>query len=314
MENVSNIDISKLSDEECYLILFAYLCSESSKYWFEFQKEVKNNKRFFPDSVLLNLVEDMKDDTVYYLRKGDCFYRARLFHDLFIEHHKKEFKELKDVIVQSYPELQGKSFNEMSYIFNNPLLFLNQELIDKIIKILKKHKTFWGYDSNESDSPPADKATAGRANPGGISYLYMCDSRNTSILEVRPMIGQEVSVATIEVLDDIRLFDLCKEDGQFSNGGDVVLHSVISRAFSEPYSGKEEDYYPTQYLCEFIRNLGFEGIRYYSSLDDKSKDIVLFNTKPDEANGLKKYKIKKSEVFLVKGFNPDILQIAPWKE
>ena len=88
-----------------------------------------------------------------------------------------------------------------------------------------------------------------------------------------------------------------------------MLHKMISMAFSEPYKGNEKDYYPTQYLCEYIKELGFEGIRYYSSLDSNAKDIVIFNTLPN-----KKYEIRSSKVHKINGYHIDMKQIAPCEE
>ena len=38
------------------------------------------------------------------------------------------------------------------------------------------------------------------------------------------------------------------------------------------------DYLPTQYICELIKNYGYEGIKFKSSLGD-GNNIVLFNSK-----------------------------------
>ena len=43
-------------------------------------------------------------------------------------------------------------------------------------------------------------------------------------MEVRPIMGQEVSVATIELSDDIKLFDFCKNNGIYEKN--TPLHSV----------------------------------------------------------------------------------------
>ena len=306
-------DLSNLTEEECWMILFLLACGDAEKNWYEFKKEVSENNRFFPKAKLLEIVRSMKDDVAFTIKKGNQFYRARLFNTFFLENHKKEMKELEDAIVQCYPELKGKTFKEMDYILNSPFSFSSMGLYEKLVSILKKRKQYWGYNSSGSDAPPCDRATAGRANPAGISYLYLCDSIKTAIMEVRPMIGQEVSVATIEMMEDVKIFDFCRTDINFVNGGDSLHYSFISRAFSEPYTGKENDYYPTQYLCEFIKELGFDGIRYYSSLDNSAKDIVLFDTKVVSASGSKKYKVKNSKVYMVKEFHLEVVQVAPWK-
>lgn len=64
------------------------------------------------------------------------------------------------------------------------------------------------YNAEESDSPPNEKIKSMRANPEGISYLYAAEDVKTAIMEMRPINGQLFSVATIEITDCIRLFDL----------------------------------------------------------------------------------------------------------
>ena len=39
----------------------------------------------------------------------------------------------------------------------------------------------------EMGCPPADMATAGRANPMGIPYLYLCKNEETTYYEVRAL-------------------------------------------------------------------------------------------------------------------------------
>ena len=116
----------------------------------------------------------------------------------------------------------------------------------------------------------------------------------------------------IKILDDIKLFDFCTDSQDFSKGGDIILHYTISRAFSLPYTGDIRDYYPTQYLCEYIKELGFEGIRYHSSIDNSAKNIVIFNTSSNETG--RKYKIVNSKVYMVNKFQAETMQIAPWND
>lgn len=313
-EDIKNIkdtnSFAKLSDDEAWLVLFLLAYADAGKYWYEFKEEISHKHRFFPKSELLDMVKGMKEAATTVLNKGQIYYRARVNTSSFLEfeHNKKILNELRKTIDESFPDLKDKSFEEVCYYFQNPIMQLDNKVSEKLDSLLSVRKEFWGYEIADIDSPPSVKATAGRANPAGISYLYVCDSRKTAIMEVRPMIGQEVSVATIELSDDIKLFDFCKNNGIYEKGGDAYIYYLISRAFSEPYTGNEKDYYPTQFLTEFIKEMGFEGIRFYSSYDSNSKNIVIFNTQSTDE---KKYIIKSSEVHLVKGYNLDYMRIAP---
>ena len=308
--NDNTNSFTKLSEDEAWLILFLFAYTDAGKYWYEFKKEVSYKHRFFPKSELLDMIKGMKEAATAVLNKGQIYYRARINDSSFLEfkQNKKILNELRNTIDESFPNLKDKSFEEVCYYFQNPIMQMDNKVSEKLSSLLSVRKRFWGYKTEDIDSPPSVKATAGRANSTGISYLYVCDSLKTAIMEVRPMIGQEVSVATVELSDDIKLFDFCKDNGIYEKGGDAYIYYLISRAFSEPYTGSEKDYYPTQFLTEYIKEMGFEGIRYYSSCDPNSKNIVIFNTQNTEG---KKYVIKSSEVHLVRGYNLDSMRIAP---
>lgn len=114
-------------------------------------------------------------------------------------------------------------------------------------------------------------------------------------MEVRPNVSQDVSIATIKILKNLRLFDFCYIDSDEEMGKSFDL-SIISVKFSTPNFGGEDNYYATQYLCEFIRELGFDGIRFYSSLNPNGKNLVLFDTNKQPDTGCKNYEIIESKV------------------
>ena len=63
------------------------------------------------------------------------------------------------------------------------------------------------YSVDEMGAPPPNLSTHGRANPAGISYLYLSSQSETSIAEVRPHPGEQISVAEFSVLAG-RVLDL----------------------------------------------------------------------------------------------------------
>ena len=186
----------------------------------------------------------------------------------------------------------------------------SQSIMEEIELIFEKEKKFWGYDAEQSDAPPKDKTSGGRANPKNISYLYIAEDLKTAMMEVRPNLTQEVSVATIKILKTLRLFDFCYVDPEEKAGKSLDL-SIISTAFSTPNFGNENDYYATQYLCEFIKELGFDGIRFYSSLNPPGKNIVLFNTKRNPTTKSKDYEIVESKVYSITKLDLNYQIIAP---
>lgn len=81
----------------------------------------------------------------------------------------------------------------------------------------------------------------------------------------------------------------------------------ISQNFSKPNLGNNQDYLPTQYICEFIRKIGFEGIKFKSSVSNDGYNILLFDTRQD----CKKYDIIESRVYSVKNINIEAEEILP---
>ncbi len=73
------------------------------------------------------------------------------------------------------------------------------------------------------------KGWEGRANPKGISYLYLSNDENTSMAELRPHIGEYISSAQFEVNRTLRLVDCFY----------VSKYIVMSRVYSIPHRRKK---------------------------------------------------------------------------
>ena|ERR1700733_429853 len=135
--------------------------------------------------------------------------------------------------------------------------------------------------------PLANRAWEGRANPKGISYLYLATQEETAVAEVRPWIGSYVSIAQFRLKRDVRIVDCVSKDHS------TMIHSYepgpeererrvwqdIDQAFSRPVTSTDDaaDYAPTQVLAEFFRERGLDGIAYGSSLGP-GHNLALFDT------------------------------------
>ncbi|AZC00445.1 hypothetical protein DKE52_008010 [Acinetobacter pittii] len=56
--------------------------------------------------------------------------------------------------------------------------------------------------------PPPAIASAGRANPVGIPYLYLAENIETCMAEIRPSNGCKVNIAKFNLINDVNLLDL----------------------------------------------------------------------------------------------------------
>jgi hypothetical protein len=64
------------------------------------------------------------------------------------------------------------------------------------------------YILDEMGAPSHDKASAGRANPEGIPFLYLASDIDTVIAELRPEKGLTLSIAEFTLSEEVRIVDL----------------------------------------------------------------------------------------------------------
>ena len=140
--------------------------------------------------------------------------------------------------------------------------------------------------------PPKDKSIAGRANPQGIPYLYLCNDINTTLYETRVSYLDIVSVGTFQLKEkeELKIVDFTQWQSPFNAFSDdsvnmidfvkgKLLRQRISKDLSKPMRrfDSEMEYLPTQFICEFVRYIvGATGIQFNSSLHEDGINIVLF--------------------------------------
>ena len=148
------------------------------------------------------------------------------------------------------------------------------------------------FSSTEMGAPPCGKAQSGRANPVGISYLYLSTDIDTCIAEIRPQVEERVCIASFVLSQNLNLVDLREPRKQISpfvyeesEDNERLLANVpflesLEKELSTPVlpDTKEIDYLPAQYVCEFIKNCGFDGVLYSSSLGEGT-NLALFDTR-----------------------------------
>ena len=150
--------------------------------------------------------------------------------------------------------------------------------------------------SEEKDlgMPPADKATAGRANTYGIPYLYLGEDDLTVMYESRALVNDILSVATFETTRDLDVVDFTAKPDLFAvfqqSKDDLitaiqryVFLSEVSKDMSKAvrrYDNKEIDYLSTQFVCEYIRLVtAAKGLVFQSAQYPEGKNTVLFDDK-----------------------------------
>lgn len=141
-------------------------------------------------------------------------------------------------------------------------------------------------------APPANSASAGRANPVGISMLYLCDSVQTTMYEIRAGVYDYVTVGTFELLSDIEVINLADLDkispffAANSYGIDYIRQAVnidylriIGQEIARPLRRHDSalDYLPTQYISDFIKSKGYAGIEYSSTMCKDGINLAVYD-------------------------------------
>lgn len=207
-----------------------------------------------------------------------------------------------------------ENFRETLLSYLNPI-FKNMEINLKTNSILYRSRSIEnGFFDNKvsidwnTELGPAPYKYSGnnRMSPAGISYMYLSDNRDLTLAEIRNDTNCIIYTGVFKTVKDLRLLDLTDEDS-------FKLKSIFSeeyrhedrwkakfiKRFIEEISKpiKESDsvleYVPTQVLSEFIRKIGFNGIRFKSSKDYIKNNFVFFCGPSEEREY---YKLNKNAI------------------
>lgn len=240
---------------------------EARKLWYGFREAVMHEGRFFVKHKLLKILSGYMANNVLKVEAGHIYYRARIIDDSSISEH---------MIYKCMFAPEGERLN-ISYVGKaNPF------------KGLTKEASF--VPSKQTLVPE------GRANPKYVRYLYVSESATTSIFEVRPLIFDDVNVAQIQVVVPLIIanisigLDLSDRDKNATVEEHVM--SMIQGAFSKP-TNNPDDYIPTQIIAGYIKSLGYDGIRFNSSLHEGGVNLTIFNYNKCEAVASQVFRIEK---------------------
>ncbi|MCB2074217.1 MAG: RES family NAD+ phosphorylase [Brucellaceae bacterium] len=163
------------------------------------------------------------------------------------------------------------------------------------------------YPIDNMGTPPARLASHGRANPAGIPYLYLRSLPDTaaaglilakwpawrnSLLErrSRPSIYAIRADSSLPSCwrTRVRSEQLRADIAFLERLGDELTRPVLPR-------GAAIDYLPSQYLCEFIKKVGYDGVVYRSSVSE-GINLALFDQTKAVGRAVSLYNITKVTV------------------
>ena len=217
--------------------------------------------------------------------------------------------------------------NENRYILNDEYKKLTEEIL-KLAKereeSLEQGSMFWrartpkiprvaedgeigsdSYTAKEMSACPEEDTKNGRANPAGISYLYLAENRETAIAEIRPYIRDKITIATFALSKKIKIVDIRQgapslPEAVFSKNEDSLDNLWLGIKIYFSMLVKPQDpkgYIPMQYVAELLKNNGFAGIKFDSVQREGNFNLVLFNPSDARLNNMVERYIKKIEYY-----------------
>lgn len=137
-------------------------------------------------------------------------------------------------------------------------------------------------DKSQMMNPPSEKATAGRCNKEGVSYLYMSNTQETAVREIikdndRGIVDVTVAEFCVD-MSNIFSFLPYKFDYMASyidNAETNILLKVINEEMMRVITDTKE-YIPLQYIAEYIKLIGYDGF-LYGSVAGPGVNLVMFN-------------------------------------
>ena len=238
---------------------------EARKLWYAFKDAIFYKNRFFVKHQLLDMLSEYMASNILTIESGKVYYRARIIDDNCINDH---------MIYKCYAAPEGEKLD---------------------IKYVGKANPFKGLTKEASFVPPKEvKVSAGRANPKYVKYLYVAESPTTAIFEVRPFIYDAVNIAKVQVNEPLKVANIAVElDLSNDKNATVEMYvmRMIQRAFSKP-TNNTDDYIPTQIIAEYIKSLGYDGIRFNSSIHSGGVNLTIFNYEKCEAISSQDFRIE----------------------
>lgn len=243
----------------------------------------------------------------YFLAEGDFGYTVadKVGYSDIITQTVKEWDILKErVMTKTRFFTSLSSFEKLGLISYNMTIPQNTSLFRA--RVIPSGKSMLGIE--DMGCPPADKATAGRANPMGIPYLYLSKNEETTYYEVRALYLDRLVIGTFSTTHELKILDFTKPLSLYVanlQSSDLAMEvskylllQRISKDLSKPLRrfDTELEYVPTQLICEFCKLHDIDGIMFNSSLHKGGVNVVLFDADNAECTAVKQVEINKVDI------------------
>lgn len=145
-----------------------------------------------------------------------------------------------------------------------------------------------GYVCNKMGAPPPEKRSAGRVNPEGIGVLYLSLEKETVLNEIRANFFDYVTIGSFQAKRDFRVVNLSGllKISPFDNIDTLECFALnrdifreLSNEIAKPLRRNDStlEYLPTQYISEFVKSQGYDGVEFDSTLRKGGHNLALFD-------------------------------------
>lgn len=169
-----------------------------------------------------------------------------------------------------------------------------ERLLNALARVIGKDDGSWYRArrwNNKGNKPPTeddlkepkpDRASDGRMSPSGVSCLYISNDAEGAMAEIRASRHDDIAIMEMKPTKELRILDLSRvaEISPFDETVDCKelasnLENLkqIKEALIKPMRSTDNviEYIPTQYIADFARSIGFDGIGYNSVLHENSE-------------------------------------------
>ena len=245
---------------------------KAQEQWNSFCENIKYQQRYFISHPVLDILKSVSKTSEMIIDPGKIYYRARIIDD---NAAKKEH-----MVARCY----GPDSTEADHKWYR-----------------NKTNKFRGLSKEGSYVPPdPNQIKDARSNPKFIRYLYIAESPTTAVFEVRPILHNAVNVSGIQVKKRLVIANIAVDidmNPKKEKSMQEWLLCFIQSAFSSP-TNNPDDYLSSQIIAEYFRYLGYDGIRYSSSLHRGGYNLTIYDVSKCEAVFSTDLRLETIKIFL----------------
>lgn len=269
-----------------YIILIKALLDSTVADWNKYRsiasKDI-NSKEV--DDFLNKLLE--KDLSRKIINSGSTVFRARqicqknqeeigVSKDLFYDKIFSCFVTKEDI--DKY-EKTGLNFTKENIFYHklSQLEAIDTSIVEQIFIVINEmlNATFLGFGKDKCGVPPMEFRKEGRLNRVDDAFLYASLDPETAINEMRPMVGQQFSIANGMLKKDMVFANL--SDYSQCSETNAMLCQLINQ-IAEPNTEQDVTFYHiTQLVSHKIKDKGYDGILFKSSLRKEGVNALIFD-------------------------------------